>query len=109
MFEVERVHVAVNSDTYDIDISLYHNINIITGKSGKGKTYLYNALTEDRSEVFITGKDNDGNIISMSLDSFQSDLPDKNYFLSGGHFVVLDDISGDAYECSFSYNSKGCK
>lgn len=47
MFDKEKVSLHVDTELCNVDITLYHNLNIIVGESGIGKTQLVNALRKE--------------------------------------------------------------
>lgn len=97
MFEVERVHVCLKTEFQDIDFALYHNVNIVTGKSGAGKSYIVSSLLENMEDVSIVAKDSDGNEIPIKVSINQFSVPTAEALLTDNYFVILDDMPDDTY------------
>ena len=95
MFEVERVHVCLKNEFQDIDFVLYHNVNIVTGKSGAGKSYIVSSLLENMEDVSIVAKDSAGNEIPIKVSINQFSVPTAEALLTDNYFVILDDMPDD--------------
>ena len=90
------LNIALKTDIYDINISLNHNISILTGESGEGKSHLVGVLNEYRNNIVIAL---DSKPVDMEILIFTDAFYPRE--LEGGSpkVVIIDDIR-DAYKTS---------
>ena len=96
------LNIALKTDIYDIDISLNHNISILTGESGEGKSHLVGVLNEHRDNIVITL---DSMPVDMEILVFTDAFYPRELEGNSPKVVIIDDIR-DAYKTSAISDSK---
>lgn len=100
MFDSPKVIIKARNRNlnFRVDIFLYHNINIVLGDSGTGKTMLFSDMSDPGTR--IEAKDSVGRDVHVEfvLNWSTGDTYLSNLELSGGSdrklILVLDDIKG---------------
>lgn len=100
MFDNPKVIIKARNRNlnFRVDISLYHNVNIVLGDSGTGKTMLFSDMSDPGTR--IEAKDREGKDVHVEfvLNWATGDTYLSNLKLSGGSdrkiILILDDIKG---------------
>lgn len=100
MFDSPKVIIKARNRNlnFRIDISLYHNVNIVLGDSGTGKTMLFSDMSDPGTRVEATDAMGNDVHVEFVLSWATGDTYLSNLKLSGGDdetvVLVLDDIKG---------------
>lgn len=96
MFDLERVHFSINNEFYDIDFSLFHNINILIGKSGSNKTNFATCISNIVStfgDIFTSGYDSKREKCKYNTRVILSgSAVDLERYENGRYFIIIDDV-----------------
>lgn len=90
MFDSPIVSCKINNDLYDVSFELYHNVNIISDKSGTGKSYLLSIMEESsvNGELQLKGRTGDYKFYLL-----RTSVPDLKILGKENYVIAIDDVN----------------
>lgn len=83
------LEVSLVTEEYDIHLHLNHNINILTGESGEGKSHLVSALNESRDSIVVSINSRP---IDVEVLIFTDTFYPKELEGNSSKVIIIDDI-----------------